>query len=134
VQIGFYDFNLQDLLKPQPARMRTAISAIINFAKFREERLAVFEQLSRQSEEYSILREQLTASNQELLERINTIKLQRTEEEPEVEELKKVTQRLAVELKEAKMNGDGINEQVGKLKQEKSDLQENLVSLRDRYL
>lgn len=39
-------FNLVDLLKPDPRRVRRNLSAIINFHKFREERLAVFTQFT----------------------------------------------------------------------------------------
>lgn len=129
VSIGLHDFTLQDLLRPQPGRMRAMISCMINFAKFREEQLASFEQLSRQSEEYAVQREELLKENQALLERINAIKLQRTEEEPYVMELKKETTMLASQLKDLKACGDGINEKVGKAKQEKTDLQDNLQNL-----
>jgi hypothetical protein len=33
---------LQDIHKPEPARLRRHLSAIINFAKFREEKLVVY--------------------------------------------------------------------------------------------
>ena len=39
---GFHDFGLKDIFKPEPLRLRLILSAIINFAKFREEKLAVF--------------------------------------------------------------------------------------------
>jgi kinetochore protein Nuf2 len=34
--------TLQDIHKPEPARLRRHLSAIINFAKFREEKLVVY--------------------------------------------------------------------------------------------
>jgi hypothetical protein len=37
------DFNLKDLIKPEYARTRRNISAVINFAKFREDKVATFE-------------------------------------------------------------------------------------------
>lgn len=39
-------FNVRDLIKPDPKRTRRNLSAIINFHKFREERLAVYAQFS----------------------------------------------------------------------------------------
>jgi hypothetical protein len=33
---------LQDIHKPEPARLRRHLSALINFAKFREEKLVVY--------------------------------------------------------------------------------------------
>jgi kinetochore protein Nuf2 len=34
--------TLQDIHKPEPARLRRHLSALINFAKFREEKLVVY--------------------------------------------------------------------------------------------
>jgi hypothetical protein len=46
---GVYDFCLKDILTPTPKRLRRQLSAMINFAKFREERLAAFSDLSNQA-------------------------------------------------------------------------------------
>jgi kinetochore protein Nuf2 len=46
-QIGMDDFSLVDLIKPDPKRLRVILSSIINFAKFREDRLAIFEICTR---------------------------------------------------------------------------------------
>lgn len=37
--------SLQDLHKPDPQRLRRNLSAIINFAKFREEKLGIYAEL-----------------------------------------------------------------------------------------
>ncbi|RUS27143.1 hypothetical protein BC938DRAFT_483658 [Jimgerdemannia flammicorona] len=47
--VGVEDIGLRDVIKPEPARVRKIISAIINFAKFREERMGVFEQYTTKS-------------------------------------------------------------------------------------
>ena len=47
---GVLDFTLKDLHKPEYMRTRRNLSAIINFAKFREEKLAFFNELQEQSE------------------------------------------------------------------------------------
>ena len=38
---GVRDFSMRDLAKPDPVRLRKHLSAVINFAKFREEKLQV---------------------------------------------------------------------------------------------
>ena len=40
---GVRDFSMRDLAKPDPVRLRKHLSAVINFAKFREEKLQVRE-------------------------------------------------------------------------------------------
>ena len=48
---GLHDFSLvKDLYKPESARLRRNLSAIINFAKFREEKLSLFTELQDQSD------------------------------------------------------------------------------------
>lgn len=46
---GIYDFSFRDLLYPSPKRLRRQLSALINFAKFREERLSTFAGLSKET-------------------------------------------------------------------------------------
>lgn len=41
--IGVYDFSLADILKPESARVIKCLSAVINFTKFREQRVAALE-------------------------------------------------------------------------------------------
>uniref|UniRef100_A0A383VHS0 Uncharacterized protein n=1 Tax=Tetradesmus obliquus TaxID=3088 RepID=A0A383VHS0_TETOB len=43
---GVKDFGMKDIHKPEPARLRRHLSAIINFAKFREEKLVVYSEMS----------------------------------------------------------------------------------------
>jgi kinetochore protein Nuf2 len=39
---GIHDFALKDIFKPEQLRLRTILSAIINFAKFREDKIPAF--------------------------------------------------------------------------------------------
>lgn len=53
---------MQDVCKPDSARLRRNLSAVINFAKFREEKLGPFTELQEASEalleEFAALEEQ----------------------------------------------------------------------------
>jgi len=42
-QVSVADFSIRDLIKPDPLRVKNILSAILNFAKFREEQLPVFD-------------------------------------------------------------------------------------------
>ncbi len=48
-QVGVERFCLRDLLKPEPKRVQAILSALINFCKFREERLYIFEECTSKS-------------------------------------------------------------------------------------
>ncbi|GFH15494.1 DHR10 domain-containing protein [Haematococcus lacustris] len=45
---GVKDFSWRDVFKPDPPRLRRHLSAIINFAKFREEKALAFQELQAQ--------------------------------------------------------------------------------------
>lgn len=47
--VGIGDFGMSDFVRPDYNRLRLILSAIINFAKFREEQLIAFETLSKNS-------------------------------------------------------------------------------------
>ena len=47
--VGIHDFSIRDLIKPDPLRVKNILSAIINFAKFREEQLIVFDKYTERS-------------------------------------------------------------------------------------
>ncbi|KAG7821226.1 hypothetical protein KL928_001310 [Ogataea angusta] len=47
---GVEDFSIRDMAKPEPSRIRIILSALINYARFREERMGDCEQLLVSSE------------------------------------------------------------------------------------
>ena len=47
--VGIDDFSLRDIISPTGARFRMILSGVINFAKFREEQVAVVEGLTIKS-------------------------------------------------------------------------------------
>jgi kinetochore protein Nuf2 len=47
--VGIPDFSIRDLIKPDALRVKKILSAIINFAKFREEQLAIFDKYTERS-------------------------------------------------------------------------------------
>lgn len=74
VEVGIDDFNLKDLIRPEGPRLRIILSAIINFAKFREEQLGVFEDFSKKAEELVEQRNKLAAREAELTGKISYFK------------------------------------------------------------
>lgn len=53
---GVKDFGMKDIHKPESARLRRHLSAVINFAKFREEKLVAYTEMSSQLDD--LLQEQ----------------------------------------------------------------------------
>ncbi len=73
-EVGIDDFSLKDLIRPEGPRLRIILSAMINFAKFREEQLGVFEEMSRRSEELVEQRDKMVARQAELSGKIQDFK------------------------------------------------------------
>lgn len=71
VEVGIEDFGFKDLIRPEGPRLRIILSAIINFAKFREEQLSVFEEFNRKSDELVEQRNKFAARETELTGKIN---------------------------------------------------------------
>lgn len=68
--IGVSDFNMSDLYKPDPLRTRRLLSAVVNYARFREERMfdcnrfisqteTLLGQLRSKFDDYNLLQQQL---------------------------------------------------------------------------
>lgn len=74
IEVGVEDFSLRDLIRPEGPRLRLILSAVINFAKFREEQLAVFEDFSRKSEQIVEERARLAQKKTDLVKKIDHIK------------------------------------------------------------
>jgi len=74
VEVGIDDFSLKDIIRPEAPRLKVVLSALINFAKFREEQLSVFEDFSRKSEELIEQRSKYTSREAELIAKITYFK------------------------------------------------------------
>lgn len=72
--VGVDDFSLKDIIRPETPRLKLVLSAIINFAKFREEQLTVFEEFNRKSDGLVEQRNKLAARENELNGKINYFK------------------------------------------------------------
>ena len=64
---GAYELSLQDVCTPDPVRLRRNLSAIINFAKFREEKLGPYAEMQDQLDTDMQNTLQLEAKTEELV-------------------------------------------------------------------
>ncbi|TPX61932.1 hypothetical protein PhCBS80983_g00851 [Powellomyces hirtus] len=126
VEVGVDDFNMRDILRPEPPRVRRCLSAIINFAKFREERLGVYETCTQKGEETVARRQILEVENGELSEKVNTLRLQRAEQEPAAQTLRESNSKLTADLRELQKQQTALTSSVEGFKREKNELSEAL--------
>ncbi|KAJ3344240.1 kinetochore-associated Ndc80 complex subunit nuf2 [Gonapodya sp. JEL0774] len=87
-RVGYPLFTLRDLQRPDPLPLRRALSALINFAKFREERLGMWEAMQAKAEDLDDQRLMTEQRFQALEARVNALRLLRAEQEPLLESAK----------------------------------------------
>lgn len=128
-EVGIEDFGLKDMVKPEGPRLRLLLSAIINFAKFREEQLGVWEELVKRGEEAEQEMQRLVSREQDLRHRIDAIRQQRHDEEPAVQQAKEQIGALVNELRELKRLQTGLSQEIEEFKRRRQDLTDSQARL-----
>jgi len=122
-RVGVPDFSLQDMYKPTKERTLRNLSGIINFGKYREERLQSFQLLEEEAEKSLAERQRLVESRNQLAEELQSLKENRENEQPQIhtvrqdveenilprlESLFRAKDALAVELKTTREHGNSL--------------------------
>ncbi|KAF9900696.1 kinetochore-associated Ndc80 complex subunit nuf2 [Linnemannia zychae] len=100
--VGVNDFTSRDMTKPEADRVRRVLSAVINFAKFREDRQPDFFSAMRDSDEVVDLIVHHEKEHEAMTQELENMKQRRIAQEPRVEELKTTNQSLALQMEEFK--------------------------------
>eukprot|EP00898_Chlorokybus_atmophyticus_P007462 jgi/Chlat1/7717/Chrsp66S07191 len=119
---GVSDFTFQDIAKPDHKRLRRNLSAVINFAKFREEKLSAYQQLQEQSEATLDRKTQLEEANMQLKSELAKIQQQRAADEPTVA-------RMQTEVDEITAKLNALNHQQAVLKSEVTSFKSTSIQL-----
>jgi kinetochore protein Nuf2 len=128
-EVGIEDFGMKDLIKPDPTRFRIILSAIINFAKFREEQLGIYEGLTKRTEEILAEKENLLNKFQDLTNKLAAWRRQRQDEEPQYLKIKESNNQLIQELKDLKKEQSNLTTNIEELKAKRTDFNEKMVSI-----
>lgn len=129
---GINDLTLMDIMRPEPQRVRRILSAIVNYARFREENSMECEQLVRQSEENL---ENIRAAKAENTRLVNDIaKVQQkldagadaTAKKATLKQLNTYNSKLEEELKKLKRLQEELTLSYSQYREEKGRLIEKL--------
>ncbi|KAK9479472.1 Nuf2 family-domain-containing protein [Lipomyces japonicus] len=99
---GVDDFSMADFIKPEPQRIRRLLSAVVNFARFREEHMGVCEDLIQRSEETSVATEQAYQNIVSSNERLQLLREQKNEEAPAIKQMQEHNHQVEAELRRLK--------------------------------
>ncbi|KAK9448731.1 Nuf2 family-domain-containing protein [Limtongia smithiae] len=99
---GVDDFSMADCIRPEAQRMRRLLSAVVNFARFREEHMGVCEDLVQRSEEISLATEQVYQDMVMFSERVQELRVQKEKEAPKIKEAQNHNREVEAELRRLK--------------------------------
>ncbi|KAG3096094.1 hypothetical protein PI124_g9148 [Phytophthora idaei] len=112
---GVDDFGLRDILHPTPKRVRRQLSALINFSKFRTERLAAFSGITIQTDELLTQKKALQEENAALQRELDQLLEEQKAEEPARLQLQEEVNELEKEI-------NVLNKQQAVLRHETSEM------------
>lgn len=121
---GVRDFSMKDLHKPDVVRLKKHLSAIINFAKFREEKLLAYTELQEKHEELMYSRDALKREHEELEKLLEKMTYERDSELPEVANVE-------ADIDFVYAENQSLNKQQAALSQEVKSLKEEVAAMTD---
>ncbi|GJJ78148.1 kinetochore protein Nuf2 [Entomortierella parvispora] len=137
--IGISDFSSRDLTKPEADRARRMISALINFAKFKQEREGKFFEKLKETDNVIERCAKLEEEYDEIFAKLETFKQIRASEGPQIEEHKAKNQLLVEQLEILKAQEsdmtkrrDAVSSERNALLAENKELNELIEKATDR--
>lgn len=122
--VGVNDFSWRDLVYPEKKRTIRNLSAIINFAKFRQDRLETFHEYLEKTERLNETRQELHDENQQLRGQKEVVERERAEEAPEIARIRDETDALAAQLAALNKNASSLRRDIREEKQRMSKLKD----------
>jgi len=132
--VGVKDFTMIDLIKPESKRLRRHISAVINFAKFREERLVHGVELTQEVDTLAAKKQQAEDENERLVNELRAATAVRDQEAPEEQRLKEENESLATTVQEAFNQQTAVHEDSLRLKQQLEQVKDRLAEAKYQVL
>eukprot|EP00048_Salpingoeca_helianthica_P012007 m.173712 g.173712 ORF g.173712 m.173712 type:complete len:438 (-) comp15311_c0_seq1:75-1388(-) len=115
---GVHNFALRDIIRPEPKRTNRALSALINFAKFREDQVAKYQRLVTETDQLNEAKQRAEYDNADLQQRLAALKAERAREQPAVDALQSEVQALMAEIQDHHNTQLGLKATIHKLKEE----------------
>jgi kinetochore protein Nuf2 len=119
---GVYDFELRDISLPQYARIRKLFSAVINFAKFREEKVATFEKFVESTEALQNQKAEVDMKFEQLTAQLSQLRAQRKQEEPIINELQNENEKMEGQIRALNHEQSSLKTKIHDQKQVRQDL------------
>lgn len=122
VDCGIDDFSIMDIVKPEPQRLRRLLSAVVNFARFREEHMGDCEDLVQRSEQNAENFRNLMGEHEDLLQKVSDLEQASENSQERVKEMEAHNTQVEGELRQLKKVQEQLTLEHGSYKQEKTRL------------
>ncbi|KAJ1967919.1 kinetochore-associated Ndc80 complex subunit nuf2 [Dispira parvispora] len=126
-EVGVEDFSLRDIFRPEPGHVRRILSAIINFAKFREEQMVIYDKYVNQADDYNKHLSELQEEEQQLQAQINAAKQRLTKDEAQIERVKKTNDGLLQDIKQCITTQETLVSEVNHLRNSYKERNETML-------
>ncbi|KAL3914608.1 MAG: hypothetical protein SGARI_000033 [Bacillariaceae sp.] len=123
---GVVDFSWKDLHYPTAKRLRCQLSALINFAKFREEQLPIFNEMNEPRFLLLAELEKLHEENAEVREQLNQVEAESSIKMEEFDKVARQCHELEVEIARSNKLQASKREEASQLKKQVNNLKAEL--------
>ncbi len=117
-KVGLKNPSIRDILFPTYQKTKRILSALINFARFRGEKLPLFQDHCEETENFREECQKIRDANAELEAKLDEYKEQFAKDEPEIKRLQDETATLAETINTLNIKHDSLRREVKKLKKE----------------
>ncbi|KAH3862579.1 kinetochore protein Nuf2-B-like [Dreissena polymorpha] len=110
------DFSSRDVLMPTSSRLEKLCSAIINFLRYKSSRICMYEDMKAEVEAEREHHESLLKRNEELKQKINSIRSERAKREPEIEKVQDEISQVSNQMMENHRSRHAIEKNISDVK------------------
>lgn len=121
---GVHDFTVKDFVNPEAKRFRRQLSGVINFAKFREEQLATFTELTMQRQALMSELDRVNVENANLRQRLQLLQDQSAAEAKVITEVEEDVRNIETTI-------NGLNDEQAALRQDYAEAKKRSNNLKD---
>ena len=123
---GVNDFTREDLARPDPKRLRKQLSGLINFAKFREERMELYQRITLERDEHLDRLATVEQENAQLAAQLEELKVATKAQREEIKALDDETAATAAKVNAKNGEQSALRQEAAELKKANGDLKEQI--------
>ena len=125
----YTQFSWKDLYHPNPKRLRCQLSAVLNLAKFREEQLKVYEDVTEQRHQLIRALDEVNLEQEQLQRQLETAEQSSQGQFAVLQEIQSECQDLELDIARHNRLQAQAREEASRLKKQANDLKDELASV-----